>query len=848
MAEKNLNNIRIVNKHDTEENWLKATGFTPKQGELIVYDIDENYNYERIKIGDGIQNVNDLHFVDDALRADLVARINDVDDKVDAVSALIGDESVSEQINVALESHEVSWNDLNDRPFYKEPGEYITIIEEQTVTNGSTVTGEALRTGKTYIMTVNGVDYTCKSSYLIESGTTYISISDPYVMVESNDGLTVKTSGDSVVLSVKIQGEDTIVPIPDEYLPSTVVKSVDGTLPNSSGMVRLLESKSFYIDRDYTGTSMRDILNQLSAESYRCKGYVYNNLQENSNAYQGLVIYADTYGGLDYTHRFILLNKLGGIKVFLVDTDADTININGGVGAVEIQGDLASTSYVDSAIAAIPTPDVSGQIEAHNTNETAHSDIRTAISDVSALVGDIAVSEQINAAAVNNQSDWSVNDETSPAYVKNRTHWVSTEYVTFIDNETVEFFDSDGAYIAEYQDDDIVFINGNTYTFVIDGTSYNCVANIFEDYGYTYIGNLGLLDPSFEDTLEPFYIFCYNESEISTMGLVRAGLMIATTLEGDSHVISLSGFNIVCHKIDKIYLPYLAGQEGSGEGAEIFNDYSGENVASGGYSHAEGQYTTASGWTSHAEGSNTTASSSYSHAEGNATTASGTSSHAEGNSTTASGYISHAEGYQSVASGDYGSHAEGYLATASGNNSHAEGYNTTASSQSQHVQGQYNIIDTSGSTEVRGKYAHIVGNGTSSTDRSNAHTLDWAGNAWFKGTVKICGTGQDDEAAKELATQEYVKSFLPKSATITLPAANWTGDANPWSQVVTINGVTANSKVDLQPTAVQIVELQNNDIALMAENDDGVITVYAIGSKPTVDYTMQVLITEVVVV
>lgn len=73
MAEKNLNNIRIVNKHDTEENWLKATGFTPKQGELIVYDIDENYDYERIKIGDGVQNVNVLPFIDDAL----IASIND---------------------------------------------------------------------------------------------------------------------------------------------------------------------------------------------------------------------------------------------------------------------------------------------------------------------------------------------------------------------------------------------------------------------------------------------------------------------------------------------------------------------------------------------------------------------------------------------------------------------------------------------------------------------------------------------------------------------------------------------------------------------------------------------------
>ena len=102
MAEKTLNNIRIVNKHDTEANWLKATGFTPKPGELIVYDIDENYDYERIKIGDGYKNVNTLPFVDDALRDTLVDQINTVDDKVNAVSTLVGDTAVSEQITVAV--------------------------------------------------------------------------------------------------------------------------------------------------------------------------------------------------------------------------------------------------------------------------------------------------------------------------------------------------------------------------------------------------------------------------------------------------------------------------------------------------------------------------------------------------------------------------------------------------------------------------------------------------------------------------------------------------------------------------------------------------------------------------
>ena len=62
MSEKILNS-RMVQKHDIEANWLKATNFTPLQGELIVYDVDENYNYERIKMGDGVTNVNELPFI-----------------------------------------------------------------------------------------------------------------------------------------------------------------------------------------------------------------------------------------------------------------------------------------------------------------------------------------------------------------------------------------------------------------------------------------------------------------------------------------------------------------------------------------------------------------------------------------------------------------------------------------------------------------------------------------------------------------------------------------------------------------------------------------------------------------
>ena len=88
----------------------------------------------------------------------------------------------------------------------------------------------------------------------------------------------------------------------------------------------------------------------------------------------------------------------------------------------------------------------------------------------------------------------------------------------------------------------------------------------------------------------------------------------------------------------------------------------------------------------------------------------------------------------------------------------------------------------------------------------------------------------------------------PKLTSITMPAANWSGAKNPYSQVVSCNGVNVNSKLDLQPTPLQIVALQDAEISLMLTNTNGTVTAWAIGDKPTVDFTMDVLITEVTVV
>lgn len=63
MSEKVLNNVRYILKHDTEENWKKASNFSPKNGEPIIYDIDSTHAKQRLKIGDGSTNVNNLPFI-----------------------------------------------------------------------------------------------------------------------------------------------------------------------------------------------------------------------------------------------------------------------------------------------------------------------------------------------------------------------------------------------------------------------------------------------------------------------------------------------------------------------------------------------------------------------------------------------------------------------------------------------------------------------------------------------------------------------------------------------------------------------------------------------------------------
>ena len=178
---------------------------------------------------------------------------------------------------------------------------------------------------------------------------------------------------------------------------------------------------------------------------------------------------------------------------------------------------------------------------------------------------------------------------------------------------------------------------------------------------------------------------------------VKVGKVIMYSYDLVAKITSISGNTVT---VNRTLNP---NENFSNKGLRLY-----KSGAAGAYSHAEGDGTFAFGDRSHAEGIWTVAEHNYSHAEGAYTSALGQTAHAEGQYTIAKGTISHAEGLYTI----------------------ARNY--------QHVQGQYNIEDTNQN------YAHIIGNGTAENARSNAHTIDWQGNAWFAGDVRVGGTSYDN--------------------------------------------------------------------------------------------------------
>lgn len=85
---KELKHIRIIQKHETEANWNKATKFTPELGEVIIYDPDETHTRSRIKVGDGVRIVSELPFSSQNVDFSVVEVTDDLIIDAEDISAL----------------------------------------------------------------------------------------------------------------------------------------------------------------------------------------------------------------------------------------------------------------------------------------------------------------------------------------------------------------------------------------------------------------------------------------------------------------------------------------------------------------------------------------------------------------------------------------------------------------------------------------------------------------------------------------------------------------------------------------------------------------------------------------
>ena len=258
-------------------------------------------------------------------------------------------------------------------------------------------------------------------------------------------------------------------------------------------------------------------------------------------------------------------------------------------------------------------------------------------------------------------------------------------------------------------------------------------------------------------------------------------------------------------------------------------------IALGNGSHAEGVSTTASGYVSHAEGGSTTALGDYSHAEGGNTTAIGPVSHAEGYLTTASGGASHAEGGGTTASGNYshaegggttaigtGSHTEGSSTTAIGDFSHAEGFGAVTDGNFQHAQGLFNVT---GNTTAG---AFILGNGTSSTNRSN---LIFAANDIVNISGKTITTNIQITSG---ATAGYVLTSDASGNGTWQPSSGGGGGGvtiDPYNNVGStgtsfnwnVSGLSTNYEVTLTAnTTLNLLNVRNGEYGTIIVNQDGV--------------------------
>lgn len=130
--------------------------------------------------------------------------------------------------------------------------------------------------------------------------------------------------------------------------------------------------------------------------------------------------------------------------------------------------------------------------------------------------------------------------------------------------------------------------------------------------------------------------------------------------------------------------------------------------------------------------------------------------------------------------------------------------------------------------------------------QSDWNVTDQSSPLYIKNKPKISSdfTGSYNDLTDKPDLSEYAVADNTKIINTTISAASWVG-TGPYSQSLTIGSATASTKFDIQADVDTMSTILNNGYCMSIKNDNGLVTIYAIGTKPAVDLNVQLLSTEV---
>ena len=702
---------KVVFKHETAADWEKSE-YIPDKGEQVFYDIDENYNYVRVKHGNGVDKVKDLPF------AQAEINIQKIDNSADGVLATYAVFQNGKQIGEKIEI-------IVDEVLTQNVDSIKKFIGEDTLNN--TTLGAVINTIRTEIEPQIPVSIELIEKPTNEIATTYIIYQGSTRQEIGRINIASNTELVNNINATQKELEQTNNQVED------IKQKLNILYHDSTSM----EEKSL---SDFVSEQIQPLKDDKADKATSLSGYGIEDAytkEETDNLISSSLITNLTHGT---GNQALQLNA--GVAT-------GDYSFAGGSNDKEIVSQIVGSTLAESMITEAPLAEGNESIafginsEAKTTSSLAMGPLnRSGIKGL--YYTSIVVDENKKTTAFQLSEKRGISEGILLA---NKYGWEKGDIVSFVNGKQYPYFG------------EIDEINGNIITIK------NTISSIKE---YSATSEKYYLP-------DDFTIFACYKKEVAKVTVPIIGTVIAENHRWYPRNGKIElGWAAVSFGIENLssgtasfsngYNNWSVGDYSFTEGRENIAGYSAHaegtlTKALGNYSHtegyssqtrgegshAEGHNAKAFGDWSHAEGSSTGANAPYSHAEGQGSAVGGsaTAAHAEGSGTEVSGPYSHTEGFYTKSPWQASAgHAEGYATKITAKSSsyikgvHVEGLGTIASGEAQHVQGKFN--------EDIPEAAFIIGNGSGTINdkgeiteenRSNALVIDWEGNARFNGDV-----------------------------------------------------------------------------------------------------------------